>query len=344
MRRKMTSSTKLSRPQTLGVAIAILAFACVPYFLDGYNAFQLTMLLSYGTALLGIVVLTGYCGQFSLGQGAFFGFGAYVAAILIGKASLHYLLSIPVAAMASFVIGALVSLPALRLKGIYLALTTFALAVAFPQLLKHPGLESVTGGVLGLSISLPPAPHIAGLTQDHWLFLVGLATTVIAFLLTAGLLRGPVGRAFIAINDNPTASVAMGVSLQRYKVLAFAFSAMLTGAAGAISALAVRYVAPDSFTMYLSVMLLVGAVVGGVRSIWGVVFGAIFMLYVPNIANRISDSAPWAIYGAALILVVIFLPDGVASLFSRLVARFRQEKSGRAALAETGASGSEKTT
>lgn len=322
------TSTRLTTTHLLGFTIAVLAFACVPYFLDGYKTFQLTMLLSYATALLGIVVLTGWCGQFSLGQGAFYGFGAYMAAILIDKASLHYLLAIPAAALASFFIGGLVSLPALRLKGIYLALTTFALAVAFPQLLKHPGLESITGGVLGLSVPLPQSPEIAGLTQDHWLFLVGLAATVIAFIVTAGLLRGPVGRAFVAISDNPTASVAMGISLQRYKVLAFAFSSMLTGIAGAVSALAVRYVAPDSFSMFLSVTLLVGAVVGGIRSIWGVAFGAIFMLYAPNLANHISESAPWAVYGAALILVVIFIPDGIASLFGRIARRSTAGPSG----------------
>jgi len=321
MLRRTTSSRKPIL--VVGGAAALLLFACGPYFMNGYNIFQLTMLMSYAIALLGIVVLTGYCGQFSLGQGAFFGFGAYVAAVLIGKASLHYLLVLPVAAAASFVVGALVSLPAIRLKGIYLALTTFGLAVAFPQLLKHPGLEAVTGGVLGLTVSLPQPPEFLGVTQDHWLFLVSLVTTVIAFAVTAGLLRGRVGRAFIAISDNPTASVAMGVSLQHYKMLAFAFSSMLTGVAGAISALAVRYVAPDSFSMFLSVTLLVGAVVGGVKSVWGVIFGALFMLYVPNIANQISEAAPWAVYGAALILVVTFIPDGIASLFDRFIGRRR---------------------
>lgn len=308
----------ISGLQKAALVLAILAFSCAPYFISGYNTFQLTMLLSYSVALLGIVVLTGYCGQFSLGQGAFYGFGAYVAAALISKTELPYLLSIPAAAIASFFVGAIISLPALRLSGIYLALTTFSLAVAFPQFLKHPSLEAVTGGVLGIAINLPPAPAIAGLTTDHWLFLIALVTTVAAFLATAGILSGRTGRVFIAISDNPVASVAMGISLQRYKVLAFAFSAMLTGVAGAISALAVRYVAPDSFAMFLSVTLLVGAVVGGVKSIWGVFFGALFMLYVPNIANLVSDSAPWAIYGATLIVIMVFLPDGVASIVGRI--------------------------
>lgn len=321
MKRNMTSSRKVL--QIVGGGASLLIFACCPYVLDGYNTFQLTMLLSYAVALLGIVVLTGYCGQFSLGQGAFFGFGAYVAAALISKAELHYLLALPAAAAASFVVGALVSLPAIRLKGIYLALTTFALAVAFPQLLKHPALEGLTGGVLGLTVSVPPAPDFGGLSHDHWLFLVGLVTTVIAFVVTAGLLRGRVGRVFIAISDNPTASIAMGISLQYYKMLAFAFSSMLTGVAGAISALAVRYVAPDSFSMFLSVTLLVGAVVGGIKSVWGVIFGALFMLYAPNVANQISEAAPWAVYGAALILVVTFIPDGVASVFGRLLGAVR---------------------
>lgn len=318
MLEKLAAAPVMPGSQKVGLVLAIMAFACAPYFITGYNTFQLTMLLSYSVALLGIVVLTGYCGQFSLGQGAFYGFGAYVAAALISKTELHYLLAIPAAATASFFVGAILSLPALRLSGIYLALTTFALAVAFPQFLKHPALENVTGGVLGISISLPPPPVIAGLTTDHWIFLISLVTAVAAFLATAGILRGRTGRVFIAISDNPVASVAMGISLQRYKVLAFAFSAMLTGAAGAISALAVRYIAPDSFLMFLSVTLLVGAVVGGVKSIWGVIFGALFLLYVPNLANLVSDSAPWAIYGATLIVVVVFIPDGVASILGRV--------------------------
>lgn len=318
MLEKLAAAPTMPASQKVGIVLAILAFACAPYFITGYNTFQLTMLLSYSVALLGIVVLTGYCGQFSLGQGAFYGFGAYVAAALISKTDLHYLLAIPTAATATFFVGAILSLPALRLSGIYLALTTFALAVAFPQFLKHPALEHVTGGVLGISVSLPPPPAIAGLTTDHWIFLISLVTAVAAFLATAGILRGRTGRVFIAISDNPVASVAMGISLQRYKVLAFAFSAMLTGAAGAISALAVRYVAPDSFQMFLSVTLLVGAVVGGVKSIWGVIFGALFLLYVPNLANLVSDSAPWAIYGATLIVVVVFIPDGVASILGRV--------------------------
>lgn len=305
-----------------GLAIIVLiGLSLLPLRVTGYGTFQLTMLINHAIALLGIVVLTGYCGQISLGQGAFYGIGAYVAAILIDKGEISYLLALPVAGVVSFVFGALFSLPALRLKGLYLALATFALAIAFPHLLKHAFFEEWTGGVLGIALMPPEAPSFLRVGTDHWLFLLALLSAALALFATLGLLRSRVGRAFIAIRDNPIAAVAMGIDLPRYKALAFAFSAMLTGIAGALSAITVQYVAPDSFTMFLSITLLVGAVIGGVNSLWGVIFGALFIQFVPNFADQISKSAPWMIYGVALILVVVFLPDGVSSLFQRVTER-----------------------
>ncbi|WP_291960933.1 branched-chain amino acid ABC transporter permease [Chelatococcus sp.] len=316
-----TRQTRATMPAALRYGLSLLVFAglaLLPLVVSGYGTFQLTMLMNYAIAILGIIVLTGYCGQISLGQGAFYGLGAYVAAILIDKAHVSYLLALPLAALTTFLFGALFSLPALRLKGLYLALATFSLALAFPQLLKHPAIEGLTGGVLGIALMPPEAPSFLPLTADHWLYLIALLSAAFALFATLGLLRSRIGRAFIAIRDNPIAAVAMGVDLPRYKALAFAFSAMLTGAAGALSAITVQYVAPDSFTMFLSITLLVGAVIGGVNSVWGVIFGALFIQFVPNVADQLSKSAPWMAYGLALILVVVFLPDGVSSLFRRL--------------------------
>jgi branched-chain amino acid transport system permease protein len=305
----------------------LLAIASLPVFLDGYSTFQLAMVANYALALLGIVVLTGYCGQISLGQGAFFGLGAYIMAALVSKCEISYLLAVPVAGAVSFVLGAAFSFPALRLKGIYLALATFALAVAFPQLLRHPVLEPVTGGVLGIALGAPEPPSLFPISSEHWVFLISLFTLALAVYATGGLLYSRIGRAFIAIRDNPIAAAAMGINLPAYKALAFAFSALLTGVAGALSAIAVQYVAPDSFNMFLSITLLIGAVVGGLGSIGGVVIGALFIQFTPNLAAAISKSAPGMLYGLALILIVIFLPEGGASLFTRALGLRRKKTS-----------------
>jgi branched-chain amino acid transport system permease protein len=195
-------------------------------------------------------------------------------------------------------------------------------------LLRHPVLEPVTGGVLGIALGAPEPPFLFPISSEHWVFLISLFTFALAVYASGGLLYSRIGRAFIAIRDNPIAAAAMGINLPAYKALAFAFSALLTGVAGALSAIAVQYVAPDSFNMFLSITLLIGAVVGGLGSIGGVVIGALFIQFTPNLAAAISKSAPGMLYGLALILVVIFLPEGGASLFTRALGLRRKKTSG----------------
>jgi branched-chain amino acid transport system permease protein len=213
--------------------------------------------------------------------------------------------------------GFLFGLPALRLEPLYLALATFALGVTMPQILKYRHLESWTGGVGGIVINKPEPPRGLPLSQDQWLYFFALAIALLMFWAAWNLLRGRVGRAIVAIRDHPIAAQAMGVNAPLYKSLTFGVSAMYTGIAGALGAIAVQFVAPDSFNAFLSITLLVGVVIGGLASISGAIYGALFIQFVPNIADQISKSAPWAIYGVFLIAFIYLMPSGIAG-FIRL--------------------------
>jgi branched-chain amino acid transport system permease protein len=263
-------------------------------------------------------MLTGYNGQISLGHGAFYAIGAYVAAVLMDRFGWPYWATLPVAGVVCFGSGFAFGLPALRLRGHYLALATFALAVAMPQILKYKRIEDWTGGVQGIVIIKPEAPFGLPLTADQWLYLFTLAITVVMFAVGWNLLRGRVGRAMVAIRDNPIAAEAMGVNSALYKTITFGVSALFTGIGGALGAIVVQFVAPDSFTASKSIDFLVGIVIGGVGSISGAVYGAIFIQFVPNIADQISKAAPWAIYGVFMLAFVYLMPTGVAG-FLRLI-------------------------
>ena len=293
--------------------------------MSNYHTFQLTLVLVYSIALLGLNILTGYNGQISLGHGAFYAIGAYVAAILMDKPT-ACLTGLPCRwpAVVCFAAGFLFGLPALRLEGLYLALATFALGVSMPPLLKSHGLEHWTGGVQGIVIMKPDPPFGLPVNADQWLYFFTLAIALVMFVLGWNLLRGRVGRSLIAIRDQPVAAEAMGVHAALYKTLAFGVSAMFTGVAGALGAIAVQYVAPDSFIYFLSITFLVGIVIGGLASISGAVYGAIFIQFVPNIADQISKAAPWAIYGVFLLGFMYLMPVGVAGAIRLGWARLRR--------------------
>jgi len=301
---------------------ALLALACaLPFVLSNYRIFQMALVLVYAIALLGLNILTGYNGQISLGHGAFYAIGAYCAAILMDQAGFPYWATVPVAGAVCLLAGFLFGLPALRLEGLYLALATFALGVSMPQLLKYHHLEKWTGGVQGIVIAKPDAPFGLPLNQDQWLYFFILAVTIVMFVLAYNLLHGRVGRALIAIRDHHTAAEVMGINTALYKSLAFGVSAMYTGVAGALGAIAVQFVAPDSFNVFLSITFLVGVVVGGLASLSGALYGALFIQFVPNIADEISKAAPWAIFGIFLIAFVYVMPAGVAGAVRMITAR-----------------------
>ena len=253
--------------------------------------FQFNLVIVYSIAVLGLNILTGFNGQFSLGHGAFYAIGAYVSAILMDQAGMPYWATLPLAAIVCFVFGFLMGFPALRLEGHFLALATFALALAVPQLLKYKKIEGLTGGVQGIVLSKPEPPFTftlfdQPLNADRWLYFFSLFVALIMFLIAWNLLRGRVGRALVAIRDHPIAAAAMGINLPVFKSITFGVSAAFTGVAGAIGAIVVAFVAPDSFTVFLSITFLVGVVIGGLASIPGAIFGAIFIQFVPNIADE----------------------------------------------------------
>jgi branched-chain amino acid transport system permease protein len=321
----------MSRNNLIALAV-VLAGACVlPFLISEYRTFQFTLVLVYAIALLGLNILTGYNGQISLGHGAFYAIGAYCAAVLMDKYGVPYWATLPVAGAVCLVAGFLFGLPALRLEGLYLALATFALGVSLPPLLKYHHLEEWTGGVQGISIIKPDPPEFLtelgiALNQDQWLYFFTLAVTVAMFLIAWNLLRGRIGRAMIAIRDNHIATETMGVNNAMVKSLTFGISAMYTGIAGALGAITIQFVAPDSFNIFLSITLLIGIVIGGLASIQGAIYGALFIQFVPNIADDISKAAPWAIFGLFLLAFVYVLPAGVAGAIRMGVARLQRKR------------------
>jgi len=315
----------MSRRQMIVVAVVLLAACLLPFVVSNYRTFQFTLALVYAIALLGLNMLTGYNGQISLGHGAFYAIGAYTAAILMEHYGVPYWATIPVAALVCLVAGFLFGLPALRLEGLYLALATFALAVSLPALLKYHHLEQWTGGVQGIVIIKPDPPFGLPLNPDQWLYYFTLAITVLMFALAWNILRGRMGRAMVAIRDQHTAAEAMGIHTAMVKSMTFGVSAMYTGVAGALGAIAIQFVAPDSFNIFVSIMFLVGIVIGGLASISGAIYGALFIQFVPNIADAISKAAPWAIFGIFLLGFVYVMPMGVAGAVRMAVARLTRK-------------------
>jgi branched-chain amino acid transport system permease protein len=196
-----------------------------------------------------------------------------------------------------------------------------------PQILKY--FEHWTGGSQGIVLNKPDAPFGLPITPDQWLYFMTLGILLLLFWLAANLLAGRTGRAIVAIRDHPIAAQAMGIDTALYKSLTFGVSAAYTGVAGALSALVIAFVAPDAFDVFLSITFLVGIVVGGLASISGAIFGALFIQFVPIWAQDISKAAPWAIYGAVLILFMYVMPLGIAGTLRLAWARYRTRAGNR---------------
>ena len=306
----------------IGVAAIIAVAIALPFLVSKYRMFELTLVMIYAIAVLGLNILTGYNGQISLGHGGFFAAGAYTAAILMHRYGVPYWATLPPAGLICFVLGVLFGLPALRFEGPYLALVTLAMALATPQLLKY--FDTWTGGQQGINLTKPTAPFGLGLNQDQWLYLIVLLALLIAIRVAANMLNGRTGRAWVAIRDHPIAAAAMGIDTARYKTLAFGTSTLFTGVAGALSAIVIGYVSPESYSLFLSVSFLVGSAIGGIATIGGAIVGGFFIQFVPNFANDISDAAPWAIYGLAMLFFMYAMPHGVVGTLGPLVSRLMQ--------------------
>lgn len=313
-----------------GLALAII----LPFLVSNFAVFQMTQVLVYAIAVLGLNLLTGYNGQFSLGHSAFYALGAYTAAIMIDRYEIAFYWTIIPAGVVCFVGGFLFGLPALRLDGLYLALATFALAVATPQLLKYEHFEEFTGGVQGIDVFKPDSPTEA-LSADQLLYFFVLVCGVLLMIGAWNLVRGRTGRAMIAIRDNPIAARTMGINTSLYKSMTFGVSGFYTGIAGALGAIVAEYVAPDSFTFFLSVWFLVGMVVGGLASIPAAIAGGVFILYMPNVSEWViaqffgndpsAKALIWVTFGLFLIFTVYVVPNGLAGLVRRFIMKFARK-------------------
>jgi branched-chain amino acid transport system permease protein len=301
------------------VAVGLFAVA-VPFLFGPYRVGQLTLVLAYAVAALGLNVLVGYSGQISLGHGAFFALGAYTAASLIEKASFPHLATLPIAFVVAGVAGFLVGLPALRIRGLYLALLTLGLAVATAPLIKR--FDGVTGGADGLNVVQPEPPgFVSGLELDQYIYLLTLVIAVPLFVLIALMMRSRVGRALVAIRDNEIVAKTMGINLATMKTGAFAVSSAYAGIAGALYVFSVGFVGPESFTLVLSFAFLAAIVVGGLATVAGAVLGALFIVLVPEYAADVDDALAGVIYGAVLILVMYLERRGAVGIAQRIWGR-----------------------
>jgi branched-chain amino acid transport system permease protein len=307
----------------LWLAALLVIAAVAPFVLSNYHIFQGTQIVVYAIAVLGFNLLTGFSGQISLGNGAFYAIGAYTAVILMTKCGLPYWATPPIAGAVCYGVGFLFGRSATRLEGLYLALATFGLAIAMPQILKLDALEPWTGGNQGVVIGKPVSPLGGVLSDDRWLYFFCLAVAIALFAVAWNVMRGRTGRALIALRDHPIAAGTMGVHVPSYKARVFGISAMYTGVAGALGALITGFVAPDSFYFLVSINFLIGGVVGGVASIFGSLFGAAFIELVPDLAKQASETWPalhwladvqWPAYGVLLIVTMMVMPGGMAGL------------------------------
>jgi branched-chain amino acid transport system permease protein len=300
------SARAVSRIALLGAAVAF--FATYPLYTSNVETLKFTQVGYYLIALLGLNILSGYSGQISLGHGAFMGIGAYTTAILVTKTSLSDVATIPLAGIVAGVIGFLFGFPALRLHGVYLALATFGAAVAFIQLVQSTHYGGFTGGATGLFYGLPKNPYYL-----TWSIAGG------GFVLAWLLVRSKLGRAFTAVRDAPIAAVSSGVNLALAKTVSFGIASAYAGVAGSLLAIRLGSVNPISFPVSLSILLLTGAALGGLGSLRGVAFGALFIQFAPDFAtNHISKTAPDVAYGVILLIVLFVMPGGAAELLSRL--------------------------
>ena len=318
---------------SLLIVAAVLMLA-VPHFLKNYGIYLLTYWLIFIIATMGLNLTVGYAGQKSLGHAAFFGIGAYTVAILM-KAGFSFWLGLPAAAGICFVVGIILGFPALRVQTIYLAFATLGFNTAIWLVMRNE--EWLTGGTFG--INNIARPSLFGMSMDSNLayYYFTLGTTVIMALLLAGLLRSPWGKAFTALRDNPIRAESLGVDTRSYTLLSFAIGASYAGIAGALLASQVQFIEPAQFTVGASIMMYLMVVVGGPGYFLGPVLGAAVGVVMPEWLRDVPKLADWylPLFGASVVLLMIWLPDGLLSLPDRIKAK----RLARVASAERAAAG-----
>ena len=344
----MVQRVRRAPPRYWLVLVVALLLLGLPSVVTSFESSEWTLVLIFTIAIMGLNILVGYSGQISLGHGAFMALGAYTTAILVSRYRVNYLVTIPIAGLVSGVVGFLLGIPALRLSALYLALATFALAVVTPSLIKRP--DKITGGVQGILMLPPDPPQFAKdafavvtngtqMTSEQWLYYVSLLSGAVLFWVAWNMVRHRPGRAMRAIRDGEVAAAASGINVAGYKTLAFGMSAFYAGVAGSLYGMSTGFVSPDSFPVALSFQLLVGAVIGGLASIVGPLAGGAFVYWLPIVSSQTISAQDWiptqissvfvkagpaVTYGALLILIMIFAPNGIVGLANSAYAALRR--------------------
>ena len=315
------------------LALLFLFLLLFPFIANAYMLYMANMIGFAIIGAIGLNLLTGFTGQISLGHAAFLGVGAYTSAILATRLDCSFWLSIPFAGLVAALAGMVIGIPSLRVKGLYLCIATLAAQFIFEFIFIH--WESMTHGIRGINVPAPVLGNFTLDTEKRFYFLT-LIMVILAVVYARNLVRSRVGRAFVAIRDRDLAAEIMGISLFRYKLTAFAISSFYAGVAGALWVSFMRIVTPEHFPFHLSIQYLAMVIVGGMGSVLGSIFGAIFMVLTPEVLNVLSAALSKMIpamgqlfipmkevvFGAFIVLFLIFEPRGLAEIWRRIKAFF----------------------
>jgi len=333
--------------QLLGVLALFGFYIYVVNIIENFSAIRWAVATTLAVAICGLNIVTGYSGQISIGHSAFFGIGAYTTMILVADHGWPFLATLPVAGAMGFLVGAVIGIPALRIRGLYLSLITLGLALAFPAIVKSDnffGMDfaHLTGGSNGKVISSgtvtsttgfhwnPPSWAPDGWTSNDWTFTTVFVIAVVMFALTSNLIRSRVGRGLVAMRDNETGASVSGVFPAQYKVLAFATSALVTSIGGGCFALASTTIGPDTFGLQRSIEFIAGLVIGGVATILGPAVGGVLVEWLPYwafevdwpIIGKLEGPQAGILYGVILVIIIFFMPGGIVYGLRQLRSKF----------------------
>lgn len=305
-----------------GVVVGAL-LVVLPLISSRYINYQLSLMAVFAVAILGLNIVMGYTGQVSLGQSAFLGIGAYIAAYGVTEGWPIPLIFV-VCAVVPAIVGLVVALAAARLRGLALAMVTIALPIIGIPLAKR--LREYTGGAQGTTVSWLRVPEWAEgfLENDQWRYYIAVIVAVLMFLLARNLVKGRMGRAFRIVKENESVAIAMGISPYRYKVMAFTIASLFGGVAGFLYLGVVQYTSPETMSFHTSINMVAAMVIGGSASILGTILAAIYFVLVPNLANEINPSLTALFSGAILLAVLFLVPGGLVSLPRRIAQTLRR--------------------
>ena len=325
----------LQTPVTKACVAAFLVFLLVwPFLVKGEYLWITMQILIAVVGAVGLNILTGFTGQISLGQGAFLGVGAYTSAYITAKLGLSFWIGVPAAGLMTALAGMVFGIPSLRLKGLYLAIATLASQFILEWIFLR--WEPVTGGTYGIVI---PRPSIGGYVfeSDRSYYYIVLAIAALMVLFAANLMRTRTGRAFMSVRDHYISAEIMGINLFKYRILSFGVSSFYAGVAGALYGHSLKFVSSEQFHIGVSVNYLAMIIIGGLGSILGSIYGAVFMILLPQVitvlTNVLGASFPkiaqvvialeQGIFGAIIILFLIFEPDGLAHRWKMIKAYWK---------------------